>query len=171
MNVHADRNCKIRYKFLLLLHIELKNRGSDPLFLLQNMCYNQISAEVPLFYWSRTLQICEHHDWKQIFISNSSSASVVMHLRMSTVPKGHCKVCALLCSQLRRGKFYLDWSTFSPAPFPSQEHYSLLWGCSESTKVTLPGGIWNPRLSCKHEIQRAHSSPSAAGCDTEPQSC
>lgn len=41
-----------------------------------------------------------------------------MHLRMNMVPKGHRKICALLWSLLRRGKFYLDWSTFFPAPFP-----------------------------------------------------
>lgn len=41
-----------------------------------------------------------------------------MNLRMNMFPKGHCKVCALLWSQIRRGKFYLDCSTFFPTPFP-----------------------------------------------------
>lgn len=64
MNVLAYRNYKILYTFLLLLHIDLKNRGSDPLFLFQNMCYNQVSAEVPP---SIELELCgpsEDHNWK-----------------------------------------------------------------------------------------------------------
>lgn len=106
------------------------------------------------------LEICrpsEDHNWKQIFFSNSSSASVVMHLRMNTVPKGLCTAVV----SAKEEKFYLEWSTIFSEPFPWSGAIIPFYDvASENTKVTIPRGIWSPRLSCKHRIQ----SPPLSQC-------